>query len=87
MAADANREWCKSSYSGSNGGQCVEVRLERDRVGVRDSKNRGPELWFTGEQWDRFLSSDIRGEWNAGIALSRLRESERISNLVADGIY
>ncbi|MFF2552664.1 DUF397 domain-containing protein [Nocardia sp. NPDC058058] len=59
MAASVDHQWRKSSYSGSNGGQCVEVLLGDDHVGVRDSKDRSPVLWFTGEQWDGFLASDI----------------------------
>jgi Domain of unknown function (DUF397) len=30
--------WFKSSYSGSGGGDCVEVAQTRDTVHVRDSK-------------------------------------------------
>lgn len=51
------RQWFKSSRS-SNQNECVEVFLDRNTVGVRDSKHPGgPELWFTSEQWDSFLSS------------------------------
>ena len=32
--------WRKSSYSGANGGECVEVATTADTVLVRDSKNR-----------------------------------------------
>ncbi|MRH88637.1 DUF397 domain-containing protein [Nocardia sp. SYP-A9097] len=52
------RIWFKSTRSAKQN-ECVEVFLDNARVGVRDSKNRGPELWFTSEQWDRFLASDI----------------------------
>jgi hypothetical protein len=31
--------WRKSSYSGGNNGNCVEVALTADETGVRDSKN------------------------------------------------
>jgi hypothetical protein len=38
-------QWRKSSYSGNNGGQCVEVaRNLPGVVAVRDSKNPGPAL-------------------------------------------
>jgi hypothetical protein len=30
--------WIKSSYSGTNGGDCVEVAAHRNTVYVRDSK-------------------------------------------------
>jgi hypothetical protein len=34
--------WRKSSFSGGEGGECVEVR--RDLGAVRDTKNRASEL-------------------------------------------
>ncbi|MFE3794642.1 DUF397 domain-containing protein [Nocardia tengchongensis] len=34
--------WRKSSYSGSNGGQCVEVAIAAGMVRIRDSKYSGP---------------------------------------------
>jgi hypothetical protein len=38
-------QWRKSSYSGNNGGQCVEVAVNLTGVvAVRDSKNPGPAL-------------------------------------------
>jgi hypothetical protein len=33
------REWFKSSYSGSEGGECIEVAAHPTAVHVRDSKN------------------------------------------------
>ena len=33
--------WRKSSYSGSNGGNCIEVAATARAVAVRDSKNPG----------------------------------------------
>lgn len=53
-------KWFKSTYS-EGGSQCVEVFLGHDRVGVRDTKDhaRGPELWFTTDQWDVFLTSGV----------------------------
>jgi hypothetical protein len=47
----------KSSYSGGNGGGCVEVgaQAEAGRVVVRDTQDRGgPELQFTPDTWERF---------------------------------
>ncbi|GAA2984512.1 DUF397 domain-containing protein [Streptosporangium longisporum] len=48
--------WVKSSLSGGNGGDCVEVaRLSGARVGVRDSKDpSGPALVLTSGQWAAF---------------------------------
>ena len=37
----ARARWRKSSYSGDNNGQCVELAYVG---GVRDSKNSGPTL-------------------------------------------
>jgi hypothetical protein len=56
--------WRKSSYSGSNGGDCVEVAMlpERSRA-VRDSKDPGgPNLTFSREEWRAFTGSVKRGE-------------------------
>jgi hypothetical protein len=52
---DGNRAiWRKSSYSGNNGGNCVEVAAT-DRVMVRDTKDRtGPVLRFDAAAWRRF---------------------------------
>lgn len=51
--------WRKSSYSGGNGGQCVEVALNLPGiVAVRDSKDPdGAKLVSTAAQWREFLRS------------------------------
>ena len=47
--------WRKSSYSGSNGGACVEVGTPGPAVAVRDSKHpNGPQLAFTRGTWQAF---------------------------------
>ncbi len=48
--------WRKSSYSGGNGGGCVEVGAQAaGRVLVRDTTDRtGPVLRFTPAAWQRF---------------------------------
>jgi len=51
--------WRKSSYSGGNGGGCIEVgaRAEAGRVLVRDTKDRqGPALAFTPKTWRQFAN-------------------------------
>lgn len=50
--------WKKSSHSGNNGGECVEVATNiTGVVAVRDSKNpTGAVLTFTPEQWRAFLT-------------------------------
>jgi hypothetical protein len=47
--------WRKSSYSTSNGGNCVEVATMRHTMAVRDSKDpRGPALIFSLSRWRAF---------------------------------
>jgi hypothetical protein len=47
--------WRKSSYSGSNGGDCVEVGTAGFAVAVRDSKDpAGPRLAFAADTWRAF---------------------------------
>jgi hypothetical protein len=49
--------WRKSSYSGSNGGQCVEVAVP-GRVLVRDTKDRaGAVLEFRPDAWREFAAN------------------------------
>ena len=49
--------WRKSSYSGNNGGDCVEVGRQEAGVAVRDTKDRdGCVLRFTPEAWRRFAA-------------------------------
>ena len=47
--------WRKSSYSGGNGGTCVEVGTAAPAVAVRDSTYRdGPQLAFAADAWKAF---------------------------------
>ncbi|HEX4061515.1 MAG TPA: DUF397 domain-containing protein [Streptosporangiaceae bacterium] len=48
--------WRKSTFSGNNGGQCVEIATVTGHVVVvRDSKNpHGPVLALTPEGWQGF---------------------------------
>ncbi len=47
--------WRKSSYSTSNGGNCVEVADQESRVLVRDTQDRtGPMLRVSPAAWRRF---------------------------------
>lgn len=57
--------WRKSSWSGDNGGQCVEVAVTSEAIGVRDSKDpAGPRLVFTPAEWDAFLAGVRAGEFD-----------------------
>ncbi|MEU4584582.1 DUF397 domain-containing protein [Kitasatospora aureofaciens] len=50
-------KWFKSSYSDSQGGNCVEVASSPSAVHVRDSKDKaGPTLAFSPEAWSAFVS-------------------------------
>jgi hypothetical protein len=49
--------WRKSSYSGANGGDCVEVAsVDKATVAVRDTKNPdGPKLVINPPVWQSFV--------------------------------
>ncbi|MBT2525998.1 DUF397 domain-containing protein [Streptomyces sp. ISL-99] len=48
--------WFKSSYSGAEGGQCVEVANVSAAVHIRDSKvPTGPVLTVTSQTWTEFV--------------------------------
>ncbi|MFI9361228.1 DUF397 domain-containing protein [Kitasatospora sp. NPDC053057] len=50
-------KWFKSSYSTSDGGECVEVASCPAAIHVRDSKDKvGPTLTFSPEAWSAFVS-------------------------------
>jgi hypothetical protein len=57
--------WRKSTRSGPDGGECVEVaELSGGRRGVRDSKNpTGPALVFTPGEWNAFIGGVQNGEF------------------------
>jgi Domain of unknown function (DUF397) len=49
--------WRKSSYSGDNGGECIEVATAGD-VLVRDTADRrGPVLTFAADAWRAFTAT------------------------------
>ncbi|MER7793888.1 DUF397 domain-containing protein [Streptomyces sp. NPDC097640] len=57
-AIDAAPEdtWFKSSYSGQQGGTCVEIADLTTAVGVRDSKDKsGPALLIPAAAWAAFV--------------------------------
>ncbi len=76
--------WRKSSYSGTQGGNCVEVaRAGIGVVAVRDSKDgEGPRLAFGPAQWRRFAAGVKAGTFDAALrwlprGRSRRRRSHR----------
>jgi hypothetical protein len=56
MEAVNSATWRKSSYSGGNGGGCVETGIaDAGRVLVRDTTNRdGGTLTITAQAWQAF---------------------------------
>lgn len=53
----AGPEWLRSSYSGNEGGNCVEVAAAPGLVQVRDSKDvSGPALAFAPATWSAFIA-------------------------------
>jgi len=51
-------DWRKSSYSGANGGNCLEVADDARVVLVRDTTDRdGGTLAFTADAWAEFLGT------------------------------
>jgi hypothetical protein len=59
MADLTGARWRKSTRSGSNGGDCVEVADDLPGVvAVRDSKDPdGPALTFTPTAWTTFIAT------------------------------
>jgi hypothetical protein len=54
-------KWFKSSYSDSEGGNCVEVAFA-PRIHIRDSKApSGPELHVAATAWTAFISAVTAG--------------------------
>jgi hypothetical protein len=52
--------WRKSSYSGGNGGACIEIatRGPADHILVKDSKDTtGATLQFSPDAWRRFAAA------------------------------
>lgn len=54
--------WFKSSYSGSGGGDCVEVAADLEAVYVRDSKvaDAGPVLRIAKGGWATFVALGVK---------------------------
>lgn len=54
--------WRKSTYSGSNGGGCVEAGQRPATIVVRDSRlNDSPVLRFSADDWRRFTAELKQG--------------------------
>ncbi|MEW2065461.1 DUF397 domain-containing protein [Streptomyces sp. NPDC007346] len=58
--------WFKSSYSGGNQGECLEVAGGHTTVPVRDSKTpTGPTLTFSSQGWSQFVAAVKHDEFTA----------------------
>ncbi|MDX3804616.1 DUF397 domain-containing protein [Streptomyces sp. AK04-3B] len=59
MTRHSRESWYKSSYSGADNGDCLEVAAGRSPlVPVRDSKAPlGPRLVFRAEAWSAFVEN------------------------------
>jgi hypothetical protein len=52
----SNDNWRKSSYSGGEGGNCVELADRDGRVMIRDTQDRsGPVLKVSAQAWREFV--------------------------------
>jgi hypothetical protein len=57
---DSRADWRKSSYSGNNGGNCVEIGHTACGVAVRDTTDRaGAVLSLSASAW-RALLAEVR---------------------------
>jgi len=58
MEGNSAITWRKSSYSGNNGGGCVEAGNAAPVIAVRDSKDPdGPRLVFGRAAWEAFAAN------------------------------
>jgi len=66
LRVDVSRAvWRKSSQSGPNCDNCVEVAFVDDAILLRDSKNpQGAVLVFTQGEWDAFVGGAKDGEFD-----------------------
>lgn len=57
---DEQLTWFKSSYSGGEGGECLEAAVTPDTIHLRDSKQpTGPQLALSPSAWSAFLSGEL----------------------------
>ena len=62
MEGNSAVAWRKSSYSGNNGGNCVEVGNAGHLIAVRDSKAAdGARLAFGRAAWEAFAARVTAG--------------------------
>jgi hypothetical protein len=70
MTSKDTRRFVKSTWSGGNGGDCVEWAVTPTGVHVRDSKDRdGAELRFTHAEWDELAACAASGAPHPSVSL------------------
>jgi hypothetical protein len=80
MTHTDTRIFVKSTWSGGNGGNCVEWAFTSPGVYVRDSKTRlGTELFFTLSEWEDLVTKAASGAAHDSISL--LQHGTRLSGL------
>ncbi|MFB6788782.1 DUF397 domain-containing protein [Streptomyces olivaceus] len=57
MRSGSALEWFKSSYSGSEGGECLEVAYESTAIHIRDSKAPQGHVTVAPTAWAAFLAT------------------------------
>ncbi|GIF11565.1 DUF397 domain-containing protein [Actinoplanes teichomyceticus] len=61
----SDAQWFKSTRSGADSDNCVEVAFVGEAIAVRDSKSpSGPALIFTAAEWDAFVGGAKDGEFD-----------------------
>ena len=61
----SHARWFKSTRSGPNSDNCVEVAFVGKAIAVRDSQDpTGPALIFTAAEWDAFVGGAKDGEFD-----------------------
>jgi Domain of unknown function (DUF397) len=70
MTDSESRRFVKSSWSGGNGGDCVDWAVGPGGVHVCDSKDRfGVELFFTHAEWDDLAAKAASGDPHESISV------------------
>jgi Domain of unknown function (DUF397) len=66
MSGSDDLRWRKSTFSGANGGGCIEVADHNGMIMVRDTKNhgRGPVHRYTADQWRAFIAGVRNGQFD-----------------------
>jgi hypothetical protein len=64
--SDNDLAWRTSSYSGTQGGNCVQVAGHGGTIMIRDTKDHGhgPVHRFTAAGWRAFLAGVRNGEFD-----------------------